>query len=252
MARRVRRVPVFVLLLSLGIQINHGFLIRSKRSQCPSLLRESSPETSKEESSLFEETTSSPKPAVTFGSSVPMPNREITIEGFRSRNRIVATISVALGLFTWIYQFLHPLEPLQILAELQSTSTPMSQLGRNGKPTIVDFWAPWCENCKFEAATLKSIRDEYQDQVNFVLVNGDDWRYPNTKYIEEFRVDAIPHVALVDENGRVQTTLIGIIPKSVLQADIRALLDHQELPHKMLDVFDGRPDEARQLRFHEE
>ena len=50
------------------------------------------------------------------------------------------------------------------------------------------------------------------------MINGDEAQaWP---YIEAFRVDAIPHLALVSKEGDVETALIGPIPKSVLEADL--------------------------------
>jgi thioredoxin-like negative regulator of GroEL len=168
---------------------------------------------------------------------------------------------LAVGHWTW--HLAHPLEPIQLLAEMQQQSAPVTVIGRNDKPTVVDFWAPWCENCKLAAPTLRQVEEQYGDSVNFVMVNGDlasSW-----PYIEAFGVDAIPHLALISAAGDVETALIGPVPKHVLTADIDALLQNsrsngaatvadgartkQELPYKMLDVFAGKPDAARRIHF---
>jgi thiol-disulfide isomerase/thioredoxin len=125
----------------------------------------------------------------------------------------------------------------------------MSVIGKNGKPTVVDFWAPWCESCKLAAPTLYKVEEIYRDRVNFVMINGDlPQAWP---YIEAFRVDAIPHLALVNADGDVETALIGPIPKSVLEADIDTMILNQKtktntpLPYKMLDVFADVPENRR-------
>jgi thioredoxin-like negative regulator of GroEL len=160
---------------------------------------------------------------------------------------------------------------------MQQKSPPMTVIGHNQKPTVVDFWAPWCENCKAAAPTLKAIEDEYKDRVNFVLVNGDLGE--NWDLIERFGVDGIPHMAFVDASGVVETALIGPIPRTVLRADLDTLLQnsqssnglkhpntnanpnendddttssskHTPLPYQMYDAFKGHP-EDRQLDFKE-
>lgn len=96
---------------------------------------------------------------------------------------------------------------------------------------------------------MQKVKDEYQDKVNFIMINGDETKaYP---YLETFGVDAIPHLALVSAEGDVETALIGPIPKSVLEADLNVLLNNKKqkekepLPYVMLDVFANRPNDRR-------
>lgn len=112
------------------------------------------------------------------------------------------------------------------------------------------------------APTLYQIEESYKDQVNFVSINGDDpqaW-----SMIEAFGVDAIPHLALVEYDGTVDTALIGPIQKHVLSEDLETLIANsvvssttpngntaikQPLPHQMLDVFANKPPEQRIVHF---
>jgi thiol-disulfide isomerase/thioredoxin len=203
----------------------------------------------------------------------------------RFRNTVIAVLSIAVAIGNFVYQYLHPIEPIQILFDLQQSSADISVVGKNHKPTVIDFWAPWCENCKLSAATLQSIENQYGNDVNFILINGDlasSW-----PYIEALGVDAIPHMSLISYDGVVETALIGPIPKHIIQEDIDVLLlnsrnnaaairtmsgdvnpsentnnpdaskemnqqqpaEHVDLPHKMLDVFAGKPDSARRVQF---
>lgn len=88
--------------------------------------------------------------------------------------------------------------------------------------------------------------------MNFIAINGDDWSR-NAEAVEAFGVDAIPHIALVSEEGEVQTALIGPIPKSVLRSDLDTLLRNvgsekkQDLPYKMLDAFANK--KSRRIEF---
>ena len=168
---------------------------------------------------------------------------------------------MALAVTNWLWQYAHPLEPIQLLVELQQQSAPLSVIGRNNKPTVVDFWAPWCEQCRAAAPTLRQVELEYKDKVNFVLINGD--LEESYTAIETFGVDAIPHVALVSANGEVETALIGPIPKNIWIQDLDVLVSNaaaattkpwplsapppQELPYKMLDAFAGK--ESRRVSF---
>lgn len=177
------------------------------------------------------------------------------LQAMKERNIIVAIASILLAVSSYVWQFTHPITPVQLLATMQSNSAPLTAIGSNGKPTVVDFWAPWCENCKMAAPTLQRLEEEYKDQVNFVMVNGD--RPEAWPLIERFGVDAIPHIALISAEGDVETALIGPIPKRVLEADLDVLLSNaanakaatkKELPFQMLDVFANAP-EFRRIKF---
>lgn len=73
-------------------------------------------------------------------------------------------------------------------------------------------------------------------QVNFVVINGDTPQAADM--VEKFRVDGIPHFALISKEGEVRTALIGKIPKQVMEADLDALLAGSDLPYEGYDAFE--------------
>jgi len=207
------------------------------------------------------------KPSTTAAAAVPAvpqeDNYEERIQQRRTKNILVALVSILLALGNYSYQWTHPKTPIQLLVRMERASSPVSIIGTNNKPTVVDFWAPWCEQCRYMAPTLYQIEESYKDQVNFVSINGDDpqaW-----SMIEAFGVDAIPHLALVEWDGTVDTALIGPIQKHVLSEDLETLIANsvvsssttptghtaikQPLPHQMLDVFANKPPEQRIVHF---
>ena len=193
---------------------------------------------------------------------------EDRVQDRRQTNILIAVLSIALAILNYFWQYTHPIPPIQLLYSMEQSSAPITTIGNSDKPTVVDFWAPWCENCKQMAGTLASVESEYNKDVNFVMVNGDDpaaW-----PLIEAFGVDAIPHLALVESDGTVDTALIGPVPKQWLEADLAVLIANskqttatstttttaqqtqgqptqprQALPYQMLDVFANRPDQRR-------
>jgi len=207
--------------------------------------------------SLFEET-AIPKTTNSKSSGISDVER---LKQRRQRNIVVAIISVFLAVGNYAYEWTHPATPIQILVKMEKNSASLADVGKNSKPTVIDFWAPWCENCRYMAPTLFQIEESYKDKVNFVMVNGDD---PNNwPLIEALGVDAIPHLSLLEADGTVDTALIGTVPKEWLTKDIDVLLENaskdtaitaredeeplrRKLPFQMLDVFANRP-EARKI-----
>lgn len=204
----------------------------------------------------------------------------------RTRNIIIAIASFTIAIFNYLWQFTHPITAIEILTQMDKQSAPLTSIGNNGKPTVIDFWAPWCGNCKVAAPTLQAIEEEYGDKVNFIMVNADEQSYQNGALISIFSVDSIPHLALLSDEGDVETALIGPMSRNVLRADIDALLSkkedcgvaaapvdevkkvedvvvpygvpssstqvamcHDELPYKMYDAFGNKP--GRRLNFAE-
>jgi len=165
------------------------------------------------------------------------------------RNVIIAVSSFAFAIANYCWQLTHPVTAVSILVSMENKSAPLTSIGNNGKPTVIDFWAPWCSNCKVAAPTLQAVEKQYGDSVNFIMVNGDDGK--NWPLIQLFGVDAIPHLALLSDEGDVETALIGPMSRNVLRADLDALLTkrdnceaapvcHEELPYKMYDAFSTR------------
>lgn len=81
------------------------------------------------------------------------------------------------------------------------------------KPTLVDFWAPWCGPCRAIGPILEEIAGEYKDRVNVVKVNVDDNQVTASRY----NVRSIPTLIVV-KNGQVTETQVGLLSKKQLAA----------------------------------
>ena len=79
------------------------------------------------------------------------------------------------------------------------------------KPTLVDFWAPWCGPCRAIGPILEELAAQYGERVNIVKVNVDD----NPATASQYGVRSIPTLLLV-KNGKVEDTQIGLLSKQQL------------------------------------
>jgi thiol-disulfide isomerase/thioredoxin len=58
-------------------------------------------------------------------------------------------------------------------AKAQSVGNPLAT-ELQGKPVVVDVFATWCAGCKNIAPTMTQLKQEYSDQVNFVVLDVTD------------------------------------------------------------------------------
>ena len=83
--------------------------------------------------------------------------------------------------------------------------------------TVVDFWATWCGPCRMIAPILEQLVDEYAGKVTVAKLDVD----ANPKAAARFGVRSIPTL-LFFKDGKLVDQVIGAVPKSVIEAKLRA------------------------------
>jgi len=158
------------------------------------------------------------------GSSSQPNNRDIAPQ---LRNLLIVLVAIALSVSLFIG--LRTETTTASLNDIAENSTPLEVALNNGKPTLMEFYANWCTSCQTMAPTLESLRTDYGDRLNFVMLNVD-----NSKWLPEmleYRVDGIPHFIFLGADGQAIGSAIGEIPRSVMAENLTALVDGVTLPH---------------------
>ena len=102
---------------------------------------------------------------------------------------------------------------------LEIKDSNFEEILAEGKPVVLDFWAPWCGPCKMVGPFVEELAEEYKGRVNIGKCDVDE----NADLPAQYGVRNIPTILFI-KNGEVVDKQVGATTKSVLQAKVEALL----------------------------
>lgn len=150
-----------------------------------------------------------------------------TAMGTRVRNFII--VLVAIVLTASVFLGLKTETGSGLLSTMAEDAVPLELALSNGKPTLMEFYANWCTSCQTMAPALETLKQQYGDRVNFVMLNVD-----NSKWLPEvlsYRVDGIPHFVFLGQDGSAIAQSIGEQPRTIMEANLVALASGDALPY---------------------
>ncbi len=111
------------------------------------------------------------------------------------------------------------------LTTLKGKQVNIADYGKNGKITIISFWALWCTPCKKELNNIKDMYEDWQEEYGVELialsiddarntakvksyVDGQLWEYiilldKNQDLKRALNFQTIPYVLLIDKDGNI-------------------------------------------------
>ncbi len=127
------------------------------------------------------------------------------------------------------------------LRDSRGTSITLSHF--KGKVILLDFWATWCTGCKVEIPWYMEFQSKYKHgglSVIGVSMDEDGWKsvkpflkeHPisysvvvgNPDLAKLYGVDSMPMTLLIDRNGEIAASHVGMVEKNAFEGEIQILL----------------------------
>ncbi len=91
-----------------------------------------------------------------------------------------------------------------------------TEVGGASELVLVDFWAEWCGPCRMVSPVVEQLAGEYAGQVKVTKLDVDS----NQRTAAQFNIRSIPSI-LFFKDGQVVDTVVGAVPKPVLERKIK-------------------------------
>ncbi|MEM1366741.1 MAG: thioredoxin domain-containing protein [Cyanobacteria bacterium P01_H01_bin.15] len=132
--------------------------------------------------------------------------------------RLVLLIGMMLALqFGLINPSAHALGNIQGLAalrQLAQVSLPYETAIATTQPTVVEFYADWCEICQGMAPLMTQLHADYQTEIDFVMIDIDD--PASRSLVQQYQALGVPQLTFLNDKAEFLGSLVGRVPESRL------------------------------------
>lgn len=87
------------------------------------------------------------------------------------------------------------------------------------KPSVVDFWAPWCGPCRTLSPLIDELSEKFAGKINIVKCNVDE----SADVPVQYGVRNIPTL-LFFKSGEMVGRLVGLVSQNEIENKINSLI----------------------------
>jgi cytochrome c biogenesis protein CcmG/thiol:disulfide interchange protein DsbE len=137
--------------------------------------------------------------------------------------------------------------PSLVLTDINGKKVNVADYGKNGKITVISFWATWCSPCKKELNNISYMYEDWQEDYKMELVaisiddvrntskvktyvDGQAWEYDvlldtNEDLKRMMNFQTVPFTVLLNKEGKIVYTHAGYVEgdEFILEEKIKAL-----------------------------
>ena len=140
----------------------------------------------------------------------------------------ISLVFLSIFLVVSLFFFRSGFKANEMLDQLAKNSLEPEIALLNGKPTVFEFYADWCEACKEMAPDMVNAEKLNSNKVDIVLLNVDNSRWFDL--IDKYDVNGIPQLTFFDDKGEFKGFSLGVRKYSELNEIFLALINNVELP----------------------
>ena len=137
-------------------------------------------------------------------------------------------VLLSISLVASLFFFRNGFKANAMLEQLAKSSLEPEKALSNGRPTVFEFYADWCEACKEMAPDMIDINKKNSNKVDLVLLNVDNPRWIDL--IDKYNVNGIPQLTFFDSRGEFKGFSLGVRNYNELKEIFLALSNNSELP----------------------
>jgi len=121
------------------------------------------------------------------------------------------------------------------------SQSELNSLLVSGKPTLVDFWAPWCQPCLRMAPTFEKMAASYGDRINFAKIDTQS----SPQLGQRYGVRSIPTLIAFSERKETKRE-VGLMPEQKMRRLVESMLPEEEEETEEEEIRAGQEEEPEE------